>query len=94
MCVASGFAFSQQQGQDRLVTDNITNRLKEGVYQRFFAGVFTPGNGAMGKSINDSFGQIIEIDSAAAQKHDRYKTQVSPRAHDYPQVEVSSEQPR
>ncbi len=31
ICLDSGYAFSQEQGQDKLVTDNLTNRLKEAI---------------------------------------------------------------
>ncbi len=31
ICLDSGYAFSQEQGQDKLVTDNLTNRFKEAI---------------------------------------------------------------
>ena len=37
-----GFAFSQEAGQDLLVTDNITNRLKDAFVKQIFGNFFEP----------------------------------------------------
>ena len=38
-CVDSGYAFSGTEGQDRVVTDNLTNRFKDALYNTVFGKV-------------------------------------------------------
>jgi len=40
----SGFAFSGTEGQDKLVTDKLTNRLKEGIYRNLMGNIFEQTN--------------------------------------------------
>ena len=38
--IARGFAFSGDEGMDKLVTDNLTNRLKDAINRQMFGNMF------------------------------------------------------
>lgn len=40
----SGYAFSGAEGMDKLVTDNLTNRLKDAIHRQVFGKMFETGD--------------------------------------------------
>lgn len=40
MCLDSGYAFSGDEGMDKLVTDNLTNRFKDAIHRQMFGKMF------------------------------------------------------
>ena len=40
LCLDTGYAFSGNEGNSTLVTDNLTNRLKEAVFKQFYGDMF------------------------------------------------------
>lgn len=51
VCLDSGYAFSGAQGQDKLVTDKLTNRLKQAFAEQVFGTFFDPKGTIV--SVND-----------------------------------------